>query len=31
MTGIFRVPKSWKLYYKDGKSWKEVEALNDIR
>ena len=27
--GDFRVPKSWKLYYKDGKSWKEVEALNE--
>ena len=27
--GDFRVPESWKLYYKDGKSWKEVEALNE--
>ena len=27
--GDFRVPKSWKLYYKDGTAWKEVEALND--
>ena len=26
--GNFRVPESWKLYYKDGKSWKEVEALS---
>ena len=26
--GNFRVPESWKLYYKDGKTWKEVEALN---
>ena len=24
--GNFRVPASWKLYYKDGDSWKEVEA-----
>jgi hypothetical protein len=24
--GNFRVPESWKLYYKDGDSWKEVEA-----
>ena len=24
--GNFRVPSSWKLYYKDGDSWKEVEA-----
>ena len=23
--GDFRVPASWKLYYKDGDSWKEVE------
>lgn len=27
--GDFRVPESWKLYYKVGKSWKEVEALNE--
>lgn len=26
--GNFRVPESWKLYYKDGKNWKEVEALS---
>lgn len=26
--GDFRTPESWKLYYKDGKNWKEVEALN---
>ena len=26
--GDFRVPESWKLYYKEGESWKEVEALN---
>ncbi|NDV58492.1 glycoside hydrolase family 127 protein [Bacteroides sp. 519] len=26
--GDFRVPESWKLYYKDGNKWKEVEALN---
>ena len=25
--GNFRVPASWKLYYKDGGSWKEVEAI----
>lgn len=24
--GNFRVPASWKLFYKDGDSWKEVEA-----
>lgn len=24
--GNFRVPASWRLYYKDGDSWKEVEA-----
>jgi len=24
--GNFRTPESWKLYYKDGDSWKEVEA-----
>ena len=23
--GDFRVPESWKLYYKEGESWKEVE------
>jgi hypothetical protein len=27
--GNFRVPESWKLYYKDGSKWKEVEALNE--
>lgn len=27
--GDFRVPASWKLYYKVGNTWKEVEALND--
>lgn len=27
--GNFRVPESWKLYYKDGKQWKEVDALNE--
>lgn len=26
--GDFRIPESWKLYYKTGNSWKEVEALN---
>ena len=26
--GNFRVPESWKLYYKTDKGWKEVEALN---
>lgn len=25
--GNYRVPESWKLYYKDGRRWKEVEAL----
>ena len=29
MTGDFRVPESWKLYYKEGESWKEVEALTE--
>lgn len=24
--GNFRVPESWKLFYKDGNEWKEVEA-----
>ena len=24
--GNFRVPQSWKLYYKNGNSWKEVET-----
>jgi len=24
--GNFRVPESWKLYYKDGENWKEVES-----
>ena len=28
IDGNFRVPESWKLYYKDGKNWKEVEALS---
>ena len=27
--GNFRVPESWKLYYKTDKGWKEVEALNE--
>ena len=27
--GNYRVPASWKLYYKDGNSWEEVEALNE--
>lgn len=27
--GNYRVPASWKLYYKDGNRWKEVEALNE--
>lgn len=27
--GNYRVPESWKLYYKDGNKWKEVEALNE--
>ena len=27
--GNFRVPESWKLYYKDGKDWKEVEAKGE--
>lgn len=26
--GNYRVPESWKLYYRDGSTWKEVEALN---
>ncbi len=26
--GNFRVPASWKLYYKKGAQWKEVEALS---
>lgn len=26
--GDSRIPESWKLYYKDGEEWKEVEALN---
>lgn len=25
----YRVPESWKLYYKDGKNWLEVQALNE--
>lgn len=25
--GNYRVPESWRLYYKDGRRWKEVEAL----
>lgn len=27
--GDFRIPESWKLYYKSGKEWKAVEALNE--
>ncbi len=27
--GDFRIPESWKLYYKAGKDWKEVEALDE--
>lgn len=27
--GNFRVPQSWKLYYKVGNTWKEVEALGE--
>lgn len=27
--GNYRVPASWKLYYKDGNRWKEVEAINE--
>lgn len=27
--GDYRVPESWKLYYKAGNEWKEVEALTD--
>lgn len=27
--GNYRVPESWKLYYKDGNKWKEVETLNE--
>lgn len=27
--GDFRVPASWKLYYKENGTWKEVEALNE--
>lgn len=27
--GNYRVPANWKLYYKDGNRWKEVEALNE--
>ena len=27
--GDFRVPESWKLYYKEGDNWKEVEALTE--
>jgi len=26
--GNYRVPQSWKLQYKDGDNWKDVEALN---
>lgn len=26
--GNFRVPESWKLYYKDGEQWKEVETTD---
>ena len=25
--GNYRVPESWKLYYRNGSRWKEVEAL----
>lgn len=25
--GNYRVPESWKLYYRNGRRWKEVEAL----
>lgn len=27
--GDYRVPESWKLYYKDGNAWKEVEKLDE--
>ena len=27
--GNFRVPQSWKLYYKSGNTWKEVEAQSE--
>ena len=27
--GDFRVPQSWKLYYKAGSTWKEVEAQSE--
>ena len=27
--GNFRVPESWKLYYKDGNQWKEVKAKGE--
>jgi len=27
--GNFRTPESWKLYYRDGDTWKEVEALGE--
>ena len=27
--GDFRVPEHWKLYYKEGKAWKEVENPSD--
>lgn len=27
--GNFRVPQSWKLYYKAGSTWKEVEAQSE--
>lgn len=27
--GDYRVPESWKLYYKAGNEWKEVEALTE--
>lgn len=27
--GDFRIPASWKLYYKENGAWKEVEALNE--
>lgn len=27
--GNYRVPESWKLYYKEGNAWKEVETLDE--
>lgn len=29
--GNYRVPESWKLYYKDGRRWKEAEALTPYK